>query len=171
MNPHTPAPLMATNTSTSRMPHTHPWVSASTVHPHYAHQHQLYAPKSVVSANRRYLIGLDSRHFSDKGCFDPKRILRWPDQEGLPKIKPIGIPLRGMAFAEVHNDDPPPPAPANPVQHISSFDAYWAAAGPGAYGHQSNPHLDPKALGDLQTKNIRPNWDGRGETVHTYLFK
>ena len=57
------------------------------------------------------------------------------------------------------------------MQHTPSFDAYWATAGPWAYGHQSTPHLDPKSLGDLQTKNIRPNWDGRGETVHTYLLK
>ena len=42
-----------------------------------------------------------------------------------------------------------PHPPANEVQQPPSFDAYWAAA----------PHLDPKSLGDLQTKKICPNWD------------
>ena len=69
-----------------------------------------------------------------------------------------------MAFAEVPNDDPLPSKSSAPPPPI--FDAYWPAAGPGTYGHQSTPHLDPRALGDLQTKNIRPNWDKRGETVN-----
>ena len=71
-----------------------------------------------------------------------------PDEEGLPKNKPIGIPLGVIAFAKVPHEDPSSPL-ANPVQQPPRFDAYWVAAGAGAYGHRCTPHLHPKALGDL----------------------
>ena len=71
-----------------------------------------------------------------------------------------------MAFAEV----PDAPAPS-PVDNPTTFSQFWATTGPGAYGHQATPHLDPTSLGDLQRANLRPKWDGKGETVHHYPLK
>ena len=64
-----------------------------------------------------------------------------------------------MAFAEVPDD--PAPSPVDTSTTLNQF----------AYGHQPTPHLDPTTRGDLQRANLRPKWDGKGETVHHYLLK
>ena len=71
-----------------------------------------------------------------------------------------------MAFAEVPDD----PAPS-PVDNPTTCNQFWATTGPGAYGHQATPHLDPTSLRDLQRANLRFKWDEKGETVHHYLLK
>ena len=136
----------------------------------HTHQHQPYSSMPPQAhhycAERRHLQGLHPRHFDARGNFDPRVILRWPEDEELPKVKPVGIPAWGMAFAEVPDDQAP-----SPVDNPTTFNQFWATTGPGAYGHQATPHLDPTSLGDLQRVNLRPKWDGKGETVHHYLLK
>ena len=56
-----------------------------------------------------------------------------------------------MAFPEVPDD----PAPS-PVDNPTTFNQFWTTTGPGAYGHQATPYLDPTSLGDLQRANLRP---------------
>ena len=135
----------------------------------HTHQYQPYSSMPPQAhrycAERRHLQGLHPRHFDDRGNFDPTVILRWPEDEELPKVKPVGILLWGMAFAEV-SDDPAP----SPVDNSTTFNQFWATTGPGAYGHQATPHLDPTSLGDLQRANLCSRWDGKGEPVHHYLL-
>ena len=125
--------------------------------PHQAHHY---------CAERRHLQGLHPRHFDARGNFDPRLILRSPEDEELPKVKPVGIPPRAMALAEV-TDDPAP----SPVDNPTTFNQFWATTGPGAFGHQATPHLDPTSLADLQRAYLCPKWDGKGETVRHYLLK
>ena len=106
------------------------------------------------------------QHLDARTNLDPRVILRWLEDEELPKAKRVGIPASNMAFAEVPDD----PAPSY-VENPTGFNQFWATTGPGAYGHQTNPHLDATSLGDLQRANLCPQWDGRGETVHNYLLK
>ena len=77
MNPHNPPPLVLWHTNTSHIPHYPPMCINISRMPHVPlmlNKQQLYGPESVVSADRRYFIGLHSRHFDDKGCFDPKAL-------------------------------------------------------------------------------------------------
>ena len=137
-------------------PHTHQHQPSSSTHPEAQH----------YCARRRHLHGLHPRHFDERGDFDARVIQRWPEDEELPKAKPVGAPAWGIAFAEVPDD----PAPS-PVDNPTIFNHLSGTTGLGAYGHQATPHLDPTTLGDEQRADFGPKWDGRVVTVQPYLLK
>ena len=90
----------------------------------------------------------------------PGAIEHFPQGEILPKIKAIMGPLRGFAFSEAPTPSGPPPTPTPVDVYLAGGGIPWY--GPGVYNTMATPLLDPRALRDVQVRDVVPTGDGDG---------
>ena len=112
------------------------------------------------NANFKHCRGMDLRFFDDEGKFEPGAIEHFPQAKKLPKIKPIIGPLRGLAFSEAPLLSGPPLTPTPVDVYLDGGEIPWY--GPGVYNTMATPLLDPRALKNVQVRNVVPTWDGVG---------
>ena len=100
---------------------------------------------------------MDLTFFDDEGKFEARAIENFSHGDKLPKIKPIMAPPRGFGFSEGATPSGPPlnPTPVD-VYPVGGAIPWY---GPGVYNTMATPLLDPRALKDVQVRDIVPTSD------------
>lgn len=134
-------------------------------------------PKVLMAVDDRdyvnHALSNVSEHFLVSGkYFDPYALLekRLKELHGISlRVYPSGIPNQ-MAFLEVA------PVSANAFVALGPstgrlLPPYGLATGPGVYGLNATPYVDPDSLSKVQMLNLMPLWDGEGRTWDRFKIR
>ena len=112
--------------------------------------------------------GIHLRFFDDESKFEPGAIEHFPQGKTLPKINSIMSPLRGFAFSEAPTVSGPPLAPIPVDVYPGGGGIQWYALG--VSNTMAMSLVGPRALKDVQVRDVVPTWDGDGSKEQDWVL-